>query len=430
MKLTHFGGATAVLEHKGKRMLFDPWLDDGIYHGAWYHYPPLKLGTDDIGHLDYVYISHIHEDHCSAGTINCINRDAEIIIIDREPNLVLRFLKASGFEFKAVHCIRPRSPKEIAPGLKVDIVTADPAHQANFLVDSGLIIEWDGQVIYNANDCPPYGDGLEYIVATYGKVDLAMLPYAGGSGYPACYVNLSEKDKLAEVARIQEESIDDFVKWAKFLNPRHVLPFADGYVVAGSRSYLNRFMAHPPDASAVVPATQRGGLSNRLLLLNAGQTIDFDSGEKTPNEDFCIHTNKDREDYVSNTLTNKGYEYEGFDLAPAVPLDRLVGYARARLWGQQKRDDYFPNVSYYISVSDRKRLFRIDLSKEGIEALPFDTPKQEPFLGLSVTASLLALMLIGHISWNIADAALFIDYERRPNQYDPKIHAFVNYLRV
>lgn len=40
------------------------------------------------------------------------------------------------------------------------------------------------------------------------------------------------------------------------------------------------------------------------------------------------------------------------------------------------------------------------------------------------------MILIGHVSWNIADAALFLDYERRPNVYDPSVYVLLNYLRV
>src|SRR5260370_568383 len=58
VKLTNLGGATAILEHKGKRMLFDPWLNEGIFNGAWFHYPPLKMGIPDLGRFDYIYISH------------------------------------------------------------------------------------------------------------------------------------------------------------------------------------------------------------------------------------------------------------------------------------------------------------------------------------------------------------------------------------
>ena len=430
MKLTNFGGATAILELGGKRILFDPWLDDGIYHGAWYHYPPLKAGIKDLGHLDYVYISHIHEDHCSAGTIKHINQDAEIIIIDREPNLVLRFLNSNGFKFKAVHCIPPQTPREIVPGLVVDMVTADPQHELNYLIDSGLIMKWNGQVVYNANDCPPYEAGLQYIKKQYGDVHLALLPYAGGSGYPACYINLSDEEKLKEASRIYEAGIKGFIEAFHFLNPRFAMPFADQYVVAGSRSHLNKFMAHPPGAGAVYQAMKETCALDKLLLLNSGQTIDLESGERSPDEGFYFHTEKDREDYIHGELLGKRYEHEALDLSPVVPLDRLLGHARDRLWAVQQKQDYFPGFSYYFSIPDRRCLFRINLSKEGVERLPFDAAREEPFFGVSMGASLFALMLIGHVSWNIADAALFLDYERRPNRYDPMIHAFINYLRV
>ena len=93
MKIINFGGATAIVEHKGKKILFDPWLDEGIFHGAWFHFPPPVLGIKDIGHVDYVYISHIHEDHCSAGTLKHINKDAEVLLMDRTPNLVQNYFQ-------------------------------------------------------------------------------------------------------------------------------------------------------------------------------------------------------------------------------------------------------------------------------------------------------------------------------------------------
>ena len=40
------------------------------------------------------------------------------------------------------------------------------------------------------------------------------------------------------------------------------------------------------------------------------------------------------------------------------------------------------------------------------------------------------LLLLGHMSWNMADGALFIMYKRKPNLMDPKLYAFINYLKV
>src|SRR5688572_13541054 len=181
MKFINLGGATGIIEYRGKRMLFDPWADDGIFHGAWYHWPKMKWGPEELGRFDYIYISHIHEDHCSAGTIRHLNKDAEIIVMEKRPSLVTRFLEQNGFHFKKTHIIPARTEVELEPGLTVNMVEPDPANEMAFVIDSALVLRWDGFVIYNANDCQPHADGLEYIKRHYGRVDYALLPYAGGS---------------------------------------------------------------------------------------------------------------------------------------------------------------------------------------------------------------------------------------------------------
>jgi UDP-MurNAc hydroxylase len=430
MKILNIGGATAIIEHKGKRILFDPWLDDGIFHGSWYHYPPSNVAIKDLGHLDYVYISHIHEDHCSAGTIKHINRDAEIIVMEQKPNLVVNFLKANGFEFKKIHVIKPQTPEEISPGLIVDMVTADPAHELNFAIDSGLILNWDGFVIYNANDCPAYEAGMNYIKSTYKNIDLALLPYSAGSGYPACYKNLSDDEKISEKNRIFNNFIDSFMHSVQTLKPRLVMPFADQYVVAGSRSHLNKFMAHAPGPDIVIEPMRKAGLLDQLLLLNSGQEFDLHEKIKIPNEAYILNTEEARETYIRENLQTKKYDHEAFELGNTVPIHRLIQSARDRLWAMQERQSYFPDFKYYIHVEDKKRLFEIDLKSKKIEELDVTATKVQPYLALLGSATLITLMLVGHISWNIADAGLFIDYERVPNNYDPQIHAFINYLRL
>ena len=103
MKITHLGASTIIIEHNGKRILFDPWLDDGIVYGAWYRWPSSNIKVEEIGKLDYIIISHIHEDHCSPGTIKKLNKDSEVIIMDRAPNFVKKFLEYHNFDFKKIH---------------------------------------------------------------------------------------------------------------------------------------------------------------------------------------------------------------------------------------------------------------------------------------------------------------------------------------
>jgi UDP-MurNAc hydroxylase len=430
MKFINLGGATAILEHKGKRILFDPWLDDGIFHGAWYHWPKMQVKIEELGRFDYIYISHIHEDHCSAGTIKHLNKDAEIIVMEKRPNFVTKFLEQNGFHFKKTHIIPARTEVELEPGLTVNMVEPDPANEMAFVIDSALLLKWDGFVIYNANDCQPHADGLKYIKDHYGRVDYALLPYAGGSGYPSCYANLSEAEKKSEQKRVMTSRLNIFVQTVQELDPRHVTPFADQYVVAGSRSHLNKYISHPSSPGVVQGALDEVGLGDRLIMLNSGQAYDFDCGAKTPDEPYRDVTEADREEYIAKALKSKLYDHEKVEFLPSVPVDRLVKYAHDRLWAIQERRKTFSELSLYLDFPGVKRRFRLPLNAPDTIEVPWDKELQQPFLRVSGSDTLMSMILIGHISWNIADAALFLDYERLPNVYDPSVYVLLNYLRV
>jgi UDP-MurNAc hydroxylase len=436
MKILNLGGATAVLEHRDRRMLFDPWLDDGIFHGSWFHWPPAAATVETLGRVDYVYISHIHEDHCSAGTIQYLNRDAEVIIMDRKPNFVLSFLKSHGFDFRRVHLVPPRKGMQIAPDIHVDMIEADPANEMSYLIDSQLVVRWDGTTVFNANDCQPHESGLSYLKMHYPDIDLALLPYSGGSGYPGCYSNLSNEQKTAECDRILAARVAAFVSAAGAIGARWVMPFADQYVVGGSRRHLNRFVSHAASAGVVRDPMLRAGLADRLVLLNSGQRFDLQTGAHAPDEPYRMHSESDRDDYADRELAGALYDHEKVSFSPAVPADRLLAHARARLWQQQARRETFPDWRLVLDWVTSRRRFVIDLRHEVVGQVQSlspcapEIPMEAPFLRIAADDTLMVMLLLGHVSWNIADAALFLDYERQPNVYDPSLYVLLNFLRI
>jgi UDP-MurNAc hydroxylase len=209
-----------------------------------------------------------------------------------------------------------------------------------------------------------------------------------------------------------------------------VVPFADQYVVAGSRSHLNRFISHPPCPGVVEPALAAIGLQDRLLLLNSGQSYDFDAARKSPDAPYRHFRESDREEYIRQSLRDKEYEHEKLSFAPVVALERLVGYARDRLWSIQQRKAYRPQYSLYIDAQDQRRRFHVRLDRADMRQVPWDAPLEEPYLRVGCNATLLIMLLLGHVSWNIADAALFLDYERAPNDYHPEVYVCLNQLKA
>ena len=76
----------------------------------------------------------------------------------------------------------------------------------------------------------------------------------------------------------------------------------------------------------------------------------------------------------------------------------------------------FPDYRLYLRISDRNLCYEIDLKNENIKQIYDNKNIVKPFLKLNVTNTLLTMILINHISWNMAD--FFIDYEREPNIYN------------
>ena len=88
----------------------------------------------------------------------------------------------------------------------------------------------------------------------------------------------------------------------------------------------------------------------------------------------------------------------------------------------------------YVLLTPRGLLV-IDLRDESIgpaQSLAGDRIELagQPFLRIAASDTLMAMLLVGHVSWNIADAALFLDYERQPNVYDPSLYVLLNFLRI
>ena len=56
MKFKFIGNAGGIFTGSdGTRILCDPWIVDGVFEDAWYHYPPLKTKLSDIKDVDGIF---------------------------------------------------------------------------------------------------------------------------------------------------------------------------------------------------------------------------------------------------------------------------------------------------------------------------------------------------------------------------------------
>ena len=74
MEITYHNSAAVLIKDDNTKILIDPWLSNGEYFGAWGIYPPYDFKPEEFDDVDYIYISHIHPDHCSPITLSKLNK--------------------------------------------------------------------------------------------------------------------------------------------------------------------------------------------------------------------------------------------------------------------------------------------------------------------------------------------------------------------
>ena len=431
MQVTLISDSCFIFEHEGVRILTDPWIGTSIYGGAWVQYPPPKLQASAVGRLDYIFISHIHEDHCDPVTLAQLDKNARIILMDREPNHVDNFLKYHGLKFKEVILLKPREIFHVSGQLAVEVVEADPKHKLNHLLDSSLLIHYGKKSIYFANDNPPYPE-----IDTYLKrysFDLVLLPPAGGSGYPAFYRSLDSERKTARRDQIIEHYQNELLSCLRRLSPRLFACAASGHVLSGKNWQKNYEMAWPTSAAApyrFVHERLKKGDNFRPLLLNSGQQIDLDIEQgATFNSAIDYYENRsDRDLFIAQEASQVPYFYESFQLVPSVKFEHLLDLSLTR-WRRHLTSINL-EVDWVVQLGLPGGHFATLSLSSPYDLTYEDSLRKDRRLGIFADPRLLFFLLTGGFSWNIADAAGYIEYDRIPDDFIQEIYIALNHLRI
>lgn len=88
-----------IFESEGSKIAFDPIFEVPFSRNC-YAFPPIQFDIEEVKklHLDAVFISHIHDDHCSLESLNLLDRKTPIFIYsvtEEIPDLISRLGFAS-----------------------------------------------------------------------------------------------------------------------------------------------------------------------------------------------------------------------------------------------------------------------------------------------------------------------------------------------
>ena len=450
MKVTSLNSASVLIEEDSSqgntKILCDPWLTGEEYFGSWGIYPPYEFKPEKFGDVDFIYISHIHPDHCSTKTLQKLDKKIPVIIHNFPEKSLKSTIENLGFKVIEIeHNLRIRLKKN----LFINILAADNCDpnicgklmgcgllETKFettQIDTMCIIDNGKEVIVNTNDCPfQIARNTAKLVKTlYPKIDLLLVGYVKASSYPQTF-ELEEGKKIKESLKKQEQKLKTAKDYIDLFEPRYYIPFAGRYTLTGKCTNLNLFRGEP-DLEYAFEWLKKSVLQEKHKGIIVNHDEYFDITKEQVSKEYKPIIAKDKQEYIKNIFSQKIFDYEKEPFPNLSELLKLI----------PKSYENFEIVRKSIGWnSDTVIILRFDTNRDkkteepigiaiscngnGIQTImnEKDIFKFKKYLSMSLDLRLLKWLLQGprKAHWGLVDIGCHISYKRVPNTYERALY--------
>ena len=372
MKITFLGHATLLIETDGVKILTDPWVLGAAYCGQWHLFPkPPENALDYLKDVDYVLISHGHEDHLHYETLAHVNKNAHVFFPYTWYEGAVPFFHELGFK-KITEAV---NEKRYALSKNTDVTFL-----ANNL-DNVVVIQSGDRVLVNASDAlhsAPQG-AISYFVkkikSKWSRADYLFSGYAGASYFPNT-IKCEWKNDLETGAVREQFFLDNFCRIAKGINATFSIPFASDFVLLDdSQRWINKVKVPRNEIGKYFNDYFSGeGCTTRLLELYPGDVID---GENIS----CVspyHEKLKHRDIASLAEEEYAEEILAIRNAPKIGRDALQNiYAKVK-------DHVLKNA--HIVPAEKRKLLKF--------AVQVTDSVDRSFIGIDLRGEVPSVMLV------------------------------------
>ena len=416
MKFKFIGNAGGIFTgSKGTKILCDPWIVDGVFESAWYHYPPLKTKLSDIQNVDGIYVSHIHPDHYDERHFD-FPKDIPLIILNKGPNFLKKNLINKGYSnFIEIKNDQTVQFKEF----KLTLYKPFTKHifeesLIGNLIDSALVLENDDVTAINFNDNQPDENACSFLKNKFKNIDLAMLNYNAAGPYPSCFDNLSTEEKINENKRILKRNFDHLCNIIPILQPKSVLPFAGAYIIGGKNYFKNEYLGTTTWDECADYLNRNLKFNSKVFCLRENQTYDI-KNQKQLDKYKKLDLNE-MKNYIQS-IKDKKYDYENDNMPDVSKLIDEVKMASTKLLERVKK----------FNIQLKSNVF-IKVGKENVQIVKGLDSDRHLYCDLDLR--LLNRILNKKAHWNNAEIGTHINFKRVPNKMDPDVHTCMSFFHL
>ncbi len=270
MKFTIIGHACLFIETGAETILADPWLFGSCYWRSWWHFPPNTALRPEFLEPDYLYLSHHHFDHFHYPSLRRIAKTAKVLIPRFGVDVMRHELHRLGFPdvTELPHGDSLRLPS----GARLASYQYGPD-------DSALIVEHDGVVLADLNDCKISGVAARPLLRAFGPPTFLFKSHSFAQAYPNCY---HAADPAEATLMTREDFLSSFTSTLRELRPAYAIPFASmvAFLHPESRP-CNVYAVRPPEVVA-----EAGCETTKTVCMIPGDSWSSDSGFSLQPHDY------------------------------------------------------------------------------------------------------------------------------------------------
>ena len=447
MKITNLNSASVLIEANGIKILTDPWLVDGEHYGSWAIYPPRRFEPNYFETVDYIYISHIHHDHCSLKTLEQLNRTIPVVIHRYETQFMKMNLERLGF--KVVELMHNQRT-ELKNGVFINIIAADNCNpelchryygcgivEVNYgstQIDTMAVVDNGKFVCVNTNDCPfeLSKTCIELIKKQYQNVDFLLTGYLGAGPYPQCFEMLNNDEKIEAAEKKQTQFLEYGKQYIAAFDPRFYMPFAGTYVLAGKLTPLNAYRGNPELEEAKNYFNSIFEQSkNTCVLINPYDFFDLETQTLSKPYQKIDYTLKNK--YINEILSQRKMDYETDTMPVLDDFLPLLTSAFERMNTKRQFIKLDTETLVFVYLTDHKAA-QLSMNGKGFSVVDDKEIANQPhYVSYKVDPRLLIKILKGprFSHWNNAEGGSHITFSRHPKYiHERPIYYVMNFFHA
>lgn len=232
LTVTYVSHACLKISGEFGTLLCDPWfLNEPVYSYVMWKFPAAVIPPAElVQDLDYLYITHSHEDHFHVPSVNHIPRDVQVLLPEfphhssLRAQLMERTLRGMGF--CNIRKLWPWETFMLGGNTPMTIVPSANSRDHDW-ENSGFVIDHHDCRLINMNDNVDDEELCADIHSRFDRFDIGFIQTAGVTVFPACY-KMSKEEK-EQAARNKKHNFTLHDRLIRMLHLERVVPFAGDF---------------------------------------------------------------------------------------------------------------------------------------------------------------------------------------------------------